>query len=110
MKRKIIQIAAHASADDLWVYALANDGTVWYRQNAEGWKQEPALPEGEPYEGTCGSCVFWKSHIKNHSGDAANFGVCKNPHGEPSRGNGRANVNDDETCAYGDARPDNDDD
>lgn len=53
------------------------------------------------YDGTCGSCKFWQSHSDGRRSTVSNFGMCFNTKGNPSRGNGRSNVNDDEGCGNG---------
>ena len=53
------------------------------------------------FKGTCGECWFWQSHAEGGRVSAVNFGICRNPVGDPSYGHGRSDVNGDETCIHG---------
>lgn len=105
MKRRIIQIAAHEVDESAALYALCNDGSVWFRWRGGPWEREDPIPQhgATPYKATCSECVFWKSQIDAGRGNTSNFGDCSNPIGQPGRGD-KEWVNEDDSCEFGECK------
>lgn len=84
-KRKIIQISVSAASEGLFLAALCNDGTIWYRNDVRSsWIRYPDIPQDtenvesekiEQEKKTSSCCPNCKS---NYTSDVGIFKVCEN--------------------------------